>query len=87
MEGARLKEWLRLLELNKKGIGMHSCVIEALGPLLTYKKRNRNVLNIPVIRIGSPKMFFKSSPFPHTKSHLIVASLWSLILPKFLSFY
>ena len=50
------------LELNQKRIGMHSCVIGALGPLL-IKKMNRIVLNISIIRICSPKLFCKSGPF------------------------
>ena len=41
---------------------------------------NRNVLNISIIRIGSPIFSSNLVPFPHTKSHLIVASLLSLIL-------
>ena len=63
---------------------MHSCVIGALGPLFSLRM-NRNVLDISIIRIGSQKTFFKSGPFPHTKSHLIVASLWSQILSKTIS--
>ena len=57
---------------------MHSCVIGALAP----QKMNRNALNISIIKIGSPTIFFRSGPFSHAKGHLIVASLWSLILSK-----
>ena len=41
---------------------------------------NRNVLNISIFRVGSQNIFYKCSPYPHTKSHLIVTSLWALIL-------
>ena len=44
---------------------------------------NRNVLNISIIRVGSPTVFFNLVQFPHAKNRLIVASLWSRILhPK-----
>ena len=50
----------------KKRIGMHSCVIGALGAL--FIKTNIHVLNISIIRIDSPKIFFKSGPFsPYDK--------------------
>ena len=49
-----------------KKIGMHSCVIGALGPVLN--KMNRNVLNTNLIKIGSPTDLFKSGPFsPYEK--------------------
>ena len=52
------------------------------------EKMNRNVVKVSIIRMGSPRRFFKSGPFfPHAKSFPIVASLWSLILPKFCSLH
>ena len=38
---------------------------------------NTNVSNISIFTFP-----FNLVPFPHAKSHLVVASLWSLILPK-----
>ena len=63
---------------------MHSRAIGALGPP-QIKKMNRNALNISIFRIGHPKKFFKTSPFPPTKFHLIEISLGRQFFPKICS--
>ena len=46
---------------TQRSIGMNSCVIGAVGPLL--ENMNRNVLIISIIRIGSLENFSKPGPF------------------------
>ena len=43
---------------------------------------NRNVLNISIFRNGSPEISLSVVPYPHSKGHLLVASLWTLIVQQ-----